>query len=299
MIFEKLKYLLNITIIGVSFIFFDTGNIYSSPTIDSLENLLNSKTGIEKALILNKIASTYDNILPELRINYAKEALQIGEQFKNDSIIVRANLNLGLGFVYKSEHENALVYFLTALEQSKSLKDTIKMTACLNNIGSIYRQFSDYPNALKYLKTSLDIKEKNRDTVGFSKVLNNIGAIYSDWLKFDEAIEFLKKALAIKLLKDTATLPNTLKDLGITYFLKGISFLQKINTFSEEFPIFNEEWLKNDSSKKYFQFSQEYFNKAIEIYKSRNDKLGVAQIKKKYSKYYVLSGKFGKCTDHV
>ncbi|HPI19576.1 MAG TPA: hypothetical protein PKY56_04330 [Candidatus Kapabacteria bacterium] len=74
-----------------------------SKEVDSLEKLLPKSEGIKRAIILNKIGASYDQIAPDKRLSYSLEALELGKELKIDSIIARATLNIALGYYYNQK----------------------------------------------------------------------------------------------------------------------------------------------------------------------------------------------------
>ncbi len=251
-------------------------DILLSKEVDSLEKILAKSDGIKRALILNKIAASYDQIDPDKRLSYSLEALKLGKEFKIDSIIARATLNIALGYYYKSKTDSTIKYFELALELYQELKDTARIAACLNNLGIMYSSIGNTDKSVNYYLHSYTISEARKDSFAMSKVLNNIGTILSESNKIDLAIEYFQKTLNIRLkTNDTMNLPLSYNNLGWVYFMKAISFSNKeFNKFYMFLRVLDKSKL-TDSSLKYLNLSFKSLKTSAELHKRFNNKVDI------------------------
>ena len=117
------------------------------------------------------------------------------------------------------------------------LKNTEKLAAVYNNLGSIYDSLGDHSKALEYLLKALEIQKKvlPPDHPHLASSYNNVGLTYGNLGDHSKALEFKLKALAIceKVLPpEHPRLAASYNNVGTTYgglgdHSKALEFLLK------------------------------------------------------------------------
>ena len=128
--------------------------VFSQSENDSIQKIIDSKTGEEKCSFLiqlsqkNRIEGSYYTALA-----YAKEALQL--ILSDASIKDKERVYFELGFVYQYilEYDKSLNYYLKANEGYESKSNLIGQGAALCNIGEVYRLMRNYKKAIEYITT--------------------------------------------------------------------------------------------------------------------------------------------------
>jgi hypothetical protein len=110
-------------------------------------------------------------------------------------LLIKDYRNLGIGLLYTGQYysflnqeDNALSYYLSALDIAVKIKDTLLVTSCQRNISFIYYKKKDYTAARYYSFESM----KTHDSYDYSKCIN-LGLIYSQLGKMDSAKFYLQK----------------------------------------------------------------------------------------------------------
>lgn len=128
---------------------------------------------------------------------------------------------------------------------------------CLNLYGWIEILNCNYPDALKYLLESLKIAQETKDKNAQANIMRDLAIAYhyQGPENFPSAIEYAKKSLLLfQELKKKGGIAKCYQELGGLYS----------DNISE--PTFNLKW------------SQNYFEKALEIQKELGNKVAIAQL---------------------
>ncbi len=120
-----------------------------------------------------------------------------------------------LGIINKNRgyYVSSLNYHLLALSAAERLKDKGRISACLNNIGTLYLLQENYPKAIVFFDRSLKEEEKLQNPEQKSIRLYNLGDAYKRQGQLDEAMGYFTASLLIE-----RKLNNS---IGIAYALLG------------------------------------------------------------------------------
>ncbi len=148
--------------------------------------------------------------------------------------------NIGLAFYYMENHNQALNYFMQALEISKDLGDPRGMSSALEGIANVQVKLGlfkeAYENYMKSLEYNRVFGDQERELV----TLLNLGRLFLDNNDLTKAEEFFNQSLQIaERLRDQTTLIVIYSSLGDLYLKKNkhdeaVIFFQKSLSISEE-----------------------------------------------------------------
>lgn len=121
------------------------------------------------------------------------KALSDAEKLK-DKLRISYSLN-NLGIISENENklDSANLYYTRSLAIKIRLKDTLGISKTLTNLGNIELKKSNFRNALQYYNRSLKQKEMIGDSHGVCALYNNLGNIYGYLGKFDSTEYYLTK----------------------------------------------------------------------------------------------------------
>lgn len=194
-------------------------SIFSQSTIiDSLETKINSVTGKEKVELLNEISKVYLNLSPDKTVEYGAQALKLAEELDYKKGEIKSLTNIGSGYYYLGNYNNALEYYQKSLKTSEKIGSKNDIALAFNNIGSVHRVLSNYDKALEYYDKSLKISEEIGNENDIARTLNNIGIVYHYLGNFDSALEYYLKSL--KIYEETGNIEgqaNTSNNIGVIY----------------------------------------------------------------------------------
>ncbi len=229
---------------------------------------------------LEKMALAYDclGIIERRRNNYDQalkyyiNALEIKETTKDSNNIGRSYHNIAMLFSANRNYDKAINYMQKALPIRK--KDSTNYAVSLNNYGYFLYHKKKYEKALAILDSAKRYYGKD---IRIADANNNIARIYKKKKLYIEALEIQKRnALIYSKNEKLERLANTYRDLAIT--------TRKLKQYSEASKY-------QDSSEK---IAQNYGNKKL-IAIINKERYRVAKVKKQYKialEYYQTYKKY-------
>ncbi len=147
--------------------------------------------------------------------------------------------NTGLAYYYDTNYEEALRFYLKALE-IENYRTQIEATHTLGNIALINMQYRRWQEALTYYQQALEHATPFNKNAMISEQLINIGVAYLFNDELDKSIEYLNKANQLeKEIGNVNSLFRIAKRLGEVYvekkqFNTAIEYYQRASILSTE-----------------------------------------------------------------
>lgn len=190
--------------------------------VDSLRSVLkNAETEQQKLLLALDFSEKIFRGNPKDALEFAALSLELAQKSNSDSLLYRANHNLGSIYLLLGNYPRALQLYNVAINHGSKLVDKSILARPLGNVGSIYYYQKDYPNALKYYKQALSYFPSTiaaTDVPNLSRkasVLSNIGIIFDETKKYDAAEKYYREALILaRLANDHEQIGNILNNQG-------------------------------------------------------------------------------------
>jgi len=237
--------------------------------IDSLENVLKNTEEEKSIPILNELSHAYLSIDLNRSLNYAGEAIELSEKYRNERLIAFSNINIADVYFEMSRFQPAIEFYEKALDYFYEQRVSDNKIYIYTKLGHSEKMLGNYSNALFYYQKPLNLYLAEQDNK-ISEAYNNIGIIYKLQGEFDEAFNFHQKALnASNLALDQNEIANTLNYIGSLYWNKS----------------------KYDSSLFYFE-------KSLKIYREIPDTIGEANILTNIGTVYKDISEFKKALDY-
>lgn len=252
--------------------------------IDSLEKIISNIPEKIRSSKLIELASKCLYNSPQKSIYLSKKAYELATKSDNQIERIEAIRTIGVAFFIQDKYDEALKYYLQALEISKQINDKSQIAVNLMNIGSLYSSWKKYSVALKYYEEALEILKKNNENKGLTKVYNNIGMINLICGNYNDALKYFDNSIKIStMLKDSFGIAHTLDNIGIVYSKKedytlALLSMEKSLSISERvsddhgaaltMTDIGEVYMK----RKMYEKALVYFEKSLFILKKINDK---------------------------
>ncbi len=237
---------------------------------------------------LTSIAEIYRNSKPDSAIVLCDDLINYANNKKQYKYVVYAYNIKGHSAMNKGNNDDALQFYLKALDINKKENNIITIGQSYNNIATIYQKKADFKNTLYYYLEALKVYEQKKGTeVYISNTYNNLGRFYSSQKNYDVSLDYIQKALIIKQkLNDKKELANTYNNLGIVYRLKkdyDNAIKAQTNALEIRKNILDKIGLANSYTnignlyqlQKNYDKSIAYFLKALTINKELSNKEGV------------------------
>lgn len=148
-------------------------------------------------LISTYVYKLIGNGNPQAAKELAHQAHQTTVELKNVDLEADALLDLGNTYQVVEEHEEALGFYLQALEIREDRGSTRQIKNALNKVVRSMDELGRYADAIPYYQKALDIAERQRDSVAKADVLYHIGRMYEKIPKYDDAHSLYFRTLDI------------------------------------------------------------------------------------------------------
>jgi tetratricopeptide (TPR) repeat protein len=276
-------------------------------TIDSLKNVLNhTKNDIDKAELLNAIASEYMSSDPKQMREYANKALELSKKIKYRIEEGNACLNLGNVNVILGNYSLALDNFsnaqqifeadlVTDLKNSSKIKNGL--ARAYGSVGIVFSEQSNYAKALQYHLKAVRIYEEMKDGARTARIYNNIGIVYQALKEDFKALDYFTRAQKLQEKAGDVTVGITTTNIGNIYlrqknYSKAFEYYTKSkNTFDKSSDARGLGELYNNLGSYYWQTGNlpkatESWEKAIAQFKSIDDKFGISDTYSHLGNFY-------------
>ena len=138
------------------------------------------------------------------------------------------------------DYDKALMILDSALREPAIMANDDSKGRLFHLKGYIYRKMGNDTTALANYYYALDAYKNSTDLKPLSELLNNIGRVYKEYNDLDKALKNYKDAYAalendpnleLKLLNNISLIYRNMGayDQAITYYLKGLELLEKVN----------------------------------------------------------------------
>ena len=195
---------------------------------------------------------------------------------------------LGNTNLYLFDYNNALTFFLKALQIFEDTKNKFGSARIFGSLGLIYKHLSDYPLALEYYQKAVFLYEEIGHKLGIANNFGNIGNVYNYLSNFPKALEYFLKSLQInEEIQNFNGIGNNLGNIGNVYaylkdYSKAIEYYQKALSINEKLEY--KEGISNNlgnigiayNGLSDYSKAIEYLQKSIQINEKINNKSSLA-----------------------
>ena len=176
---------------------------------------------------LLRSSESFFTVNADSSLTYATIALQLCEQNKLNSLLIKSKFLIGKNLQNKGKHQEALdVYIPLQLQLIQNDKKEILELELYTEIADCYSDLKKTVKALEYLflVTSVlekDVKSKSNDYL-LANVYTSIAISYGKSGRHEQAADFVKKNIEIYARhNDKSNLVKDYNNLGYTYFRLG------------------------------------------------------------------------------
>jgi serine phosphatase RsbU (regulator of sigma subunit) len=165
---------------------------------DSLKiEYLKSKTVLDRARIMDRIAwqLSYENT--DTALFYAKKALVLAKKSHDSVVLAKTYITIGTIQMDKSQFSKAIEYFFKALALYKKINDHDGEAYVYGNLGNASSAMGNNSESLKYYHLSRKMFEKINNDRGLAAVYHNLAESHIHDGSLDTAQYYLEKSLTI------------------------------------------------------------------------------------------------------
>lgn len=280
------------------------GTLYSADNyIEDLEIVIEQASGIEKIQKLNILSQAYRETYPQKSIEYGNQALELSKQYELINETANSFNNIGLGYYFLGNYDQALYFYQKALEINIRVDDKNNLANTYNNIGLAYRKLSKYDIAIDNFIKSLEIVRSLNNKEVISKTLNNIADVFHHLGKYDRALDFFLESLQIEeevgnkasiayVLSNIGCLYSDLNDLdkSLEYHTRSLEIEKELGNIKSIAASLNNIGLIH-KEKKEFSKSLVYLQRSLNLTLEIGDKFGIANSFISIGDLYIQLGK--------
>ncbi len=187
--------------------------------LDSLILQSESKNDSIAIFALNKISYSYWDTSIDSSLVWAHKAVECAD--KTGALIFQAqsNYNLAAAYDQAGDFQDALIYYLRALDYSKDSR--MGQIRILNGIGILCRSMGEPEKAIEYYLDALKLLEQEDNEYATAMISNNLANSYSEVNNTKKAEQYHRDALLIRQrIKDSLGIAQSLNNIGNIYLLK-------------------------------------------------------------------------------
>lgn len=259
--------------------------------IDSLTQIVKSKTGEDKINALCELGDIYKSSNPEQALVYGKQALELSEKtgYKYGKAWA---LSIIAGYYHNTgNYKESIFNFKKSLTLLKELNKYSKEASVCIGIGNSYFLQSDFDKAFEYYIRASKLYENLNDENGYAMAISSTGFVYRSKNEFDKAIQNYEIALEIWERKNDFTgITSTLNNMGVVYlqmkdyekaneyFIKSLELHKTSNSPEHKLLNLYNNIANAYSGLKNYKEALNYYNDALRISKSINNKYAISAI---------------------
>jgi tetratricopeptide (TPR) repeat protein len=116
-----------------------------------------------KAITLLEMGESIEVASPENSMDYYRQALLLGQQIKNNRVILSSYTDLGICYINLNKMDSAIMTLEKGIPFARLLKDTVREARTLANIGNAYLHKKDRVTAIEYYLKAASIWETSSD----------------------------------------------------------------------------------------------------------------------------------------
>ncbi len=185
--------------LSLAFLLLALSLIAPAQNLDSLENLLISKTlpDTEKLKLYDNLSWSYLSSDFDKSKHYALEGISLAGKLKDQNMTGTLLRNLGVAYYMVSKYDSALIHLNKALDLATKTGNNLLKAQVYGAKANLYNVTGDYPKALELYIKALPIFEKEGRKDRVRVILGNIGALNNSMQNFDEAEKYFNQSLKL------------------------------------------------------------------------------------------------------
>ena len=195
---------------------------YAQSPVDSLlREFRTSANDSLRWIALFQVSQFYAKTNVDSALEWAKRGLDYAEK-KAPYLTPRSLNNVGLQHMNHGNFDQALEYYLRAVEAARKYNCRPCIATTIGNMGIIAWNRKEYEKAERYFLEAVALAQTLHDTVGQARYLNNLGLVQTDRGLLDAADQTYHTVLALLEAADTICLQSTVyNNLGNIAYARG------------------------------------------------------------------------------
>jgi len=177
---------------------------FAENKIDSLENQLQSNSGIRRANILVNLATLYQSISLERMNSYYNEAIKIAAELKDEELLKSVYYKFGKDYYMLAKYDLAVASLLKGLDLAEKTPTNSLKIKLMYLLGIINRDTKNYDKSYTYFKQAANDAFAINETTDYLLSRNEIANLLYIQKKYNEALKEKKNILDVAKEKNNA-----------------------------------------------------------------------------------------------
>jgi signal transduction histidine kinase len=187
-----------------------------------LKKLATVSNDSAKGITLLEIGESIEQVSPEKSMEYYRQALSLGQQIKNNRVILSSYTDLGICYVNLNKMDSAIMAFEKGIPFARLLKDTAREARTIANIANAYLHKKDRVTAIEYYLKAARLWETCNNKNYLAILYSNTSALLDEQKEHNKAAEYGNKAVALaQKMGDEYSEVVALVNLSTTYNYLG------------------------------------------------------------------------------
>ncbi len=269
-------------------------------------------------MLLNQLASAYQESNPKLLKEYAEKALVISEKIDFTLAKGTALLNLGNSSIISGNYPQSLTHFQNAQllfekelqEQPADLELKNGLARAYGSMGIVFSEQNNYAKALQNHLKAVKLYEETNQELKVAQVSNNIGVVYQSQNQDFKALEYFLKGFKIQEKNKLSSSGITATNIGKIYFkqenyLEALKYFQLAQDRFEQYPDARGYGELFTHFGRYYQSQNQFaqailsFEKALFEFDKIDDKFGSTDTYYYFGQFYLAQGNYPKALQHT
>jgi len=192
-----------------------------SPVDSLLQGFRSATDDSLKWIALFQVSQYYAKTDADSALAWARRGLEFAEN-NAPNLTPRSLNNVGLQLMQRGNFDQALDYYLQALEAAKRYNCQPCIATTTGNIGIIAWNKKEHEKAERYFLEAVALAQALRDTVGQARYLNNLGLVQTDRGLLAAADQTFHTVLDLLDAADTSSMqPTVYNNLGNIAYARG------------------------------------------------------------------------------
>ena len=130
-------------------------------------------------------------------INAYEKAIPLYQALKDSVKTSKCLNNIGVAYYETGNHSEAVGYYIESLKIKEALGDSVAIASTKGNIGVVFHELKDYENAIAYFEEAEKIYREIGKEEKLGNLYNNLGLVYKDFGELEKAKKFYQKAIEL------------------------------------------------------------------------------------------------------
>lgn len=211
-----------VVLIITAILLYQGSSSYAQSLEKDLLARLDSVTGNEKIMVLNRLSDAVLYKSPQQSLDFAVEALELSKLDSNLNMMTESYLSVAFALRYLGNYKMALDSLYRIINFINDLNDKRLQSQVLNLVGLVHQNMGHDTISLENYFKSFDLAQEINDNYGMISTLNNLGNFYLHAGNYKKSADYFFKCLQVyEEINNTKGMVQMYNNIGTVYQNQG------------------------------------------------------------------------------